>query len=447
MDRARPRLASGGAPPPAVPLTGDPLRWAWEEALPLRLETPPRWAAGSHRACVVPLDPTGERAAILTLEYDAHTAFPTAQALEEAATRLKTFLEMQQQEARAVATRERFGIIAEVLRRLPREIEAEAFARELANAAVRIAEATGGAVALWEQEVGHVLAVVGEDGGPHVDAVFGPLESEMALAARNASTLVRERTRDTATLPVAAPGERWHAEPRGLVVVPLEDTANRVVGILAVWNADSAYIDPDVVEVLETLAPYAALQLQQARLLGKMREHAERDALTGLHNRRVFEQRLASENALFGRYRRPIALLILDVDHFKRINDTLGHEAGDAVLRALGGLLRNSIREVDLAARLGGEEFVVLLPETTLAAAREIAERLRKSVEAQPVEWRGKTIEVRISVGVAACPESVGEPRHLVRVADEALYRSKAEGRNRVTVAGPGTVDQGLDFA
>lgn len=446
-DRARPRIVSGGDPPPPIPLSGDPLRWAWEEALPLRLETPPRWAAGYARACVVPIEPMGERAAILTLEYEVDIGFPTAQALDENVARIRTFLQMQEQQAQAVAIRERYGILFDLLRRLPMESEVKGVARELAAYAMRLADASGAAVALWEKEVGSVLAVVGDDGGPQVDMVFGLQESEMALAARGVATLIRERGRgDGAALPVAAPGERWFAEPRALVVVPLQGTGIGVVGVLAVWSADASSLDPDVVETLETLAPYVARQLYQTRAMGELKEYADRDALTGLRNRRSFEQELARATAGYQRNRRPVSLVLLDVDHFKSINDTLGHDAGDAVLRSLGALLQASVREIDVPARLGGEEFVILLPDTGLAAAVDVAERIRQQVEATTVEWRGKQIPVRISAGVSSCPERVPTPQALVKTADAALYDAKNDGRNRVNVAPLGSIDQDGGF-
>jgi diguanylate cyclase (GGDEF)-like protein len=441
-DVAYPRLASGGPAPLPVVLTGDPIRWAWEEALSLRLETPPRWASGGARACVVPLEAGGGAAAVLTLEYDGEVPFPSAHVLEEGAAQLRAFLAMQQETARAALTRERFGAVADLLRRLPREQEPARFARDLASAAARLVGASGGAVALWEEDVGRILALVGEDGGPHLDAVFGPMECEMAIAASTAATLWRERGRgEGARLPIGAPGERWHAEPRSVALLPLPDPVTGVVGVLALWSAAPASIDREGVEVLEMVAPYAAMQLQQTRLYAPLREYAERDALTGLHNRRIFEERLEKEEAHFHRYHRPVALLVLDVDHFKRINDTHGHEAGDAVLRTLGALLQGTVRAADLAARLGGEEFVVLHPETPLAGALEIAERLRRQVEGHTFEWQGTTIPVRISVGVSACSECTPLPSTLLRSADAALYASKHGGRNRVTAAPFATVD------
>jgi two-component system cell cycle response regulator len=158
------------------------------------------------------------------------------------------------------------------------------------------------------------------------------------------------------------------------------------------------------------------------------------DALTGLHNRRYLDNHLG---ALFsdetGR-RLGLAALILDIDRFKAINDSYGHEAGDEVLRTFAERVRQDTRPVDIVARYGGEEIVVILPEAGLAEARSIAERIREKVEAMPfsVQRATRTIPVTVSIGVAIRhPEDAG-PGDMLKRADVALYRAKASGRNRV---------------
>jgi diguanylate cyclase (GGDEF)-like protein len=435
-DRAWPRLVSGGDWPPAVSLTGDPLRLAREDNLVLRLETPPRWATGSSRACIVPLARPGEYDVILTVEYDADGLFPAAQHLEETAAQLRAFLDMQREAARASAAREHFGKIIALLRRIPQQMEPAEFAAELAEAMREFTGMSGAAVARWDQDVGHLLACVGDDGGMPPGATFGVHESEMALAAASITTLVRQREHsERDALPVIAPGERWLAEPRTILVVPLHGSTSGLVGVLAVWDSQPAAVKTEQVAIVELLAPYAAMQMQQIHAYGPLQKLADHDALTGLYNRRVFDERMQREEEHFLRYRRPTSLLILDVDHFKRINDTFGHAAGDAVLKALASLLRSALRGADLVARLGGEEFVILLPETALAGAIEIAQRLRRQVETMVVEWQDTPIDVRVSVGVAACPECTASPGTLLNAADAALYASKHAGRNQVTAA------------
>lgn len=435
-DRARPRLWRGGPEPRSVPLAGDPLRWAWEEALPLRLETPPLWAAGAARACIVPVEPGGSRAAVYSVEFDADAIFPTSETLEEASGQLRALLRLQAQEARMVAARERMARVLDLLGRLARTMASDTFGVELAASAVELVGGSGGTVAVWEKGEGRVIATVGDDGGPAIGATFGAGHTEMALAARYGTTLFREQRRaEGKPLPVASPEERWVVPPRSLVVVPLADPGRGVLGVLACWSATHDRLDVESVQMLEAIAPYLALQLRNTLLVGDLREHAERDPLTGLRNRRAFEAIFEKEAAECRRYGRPLSLAILDVDHFKQVNDTWGHEAGDAALRAVGALLESAVREVDVAARLGGEEFVVLLPETGMDGAREFAERLRRRIEDEVVVWKDHVLPIRVSIGVSATPECVADPAELLQSADMALYQAKIAGRNRVVTA------------
>jgi diguanylate cyclase (GGDEF)-like protein len=177
-----------------------------------------------------------------------------------------------------------------------------------------------------------------------------------------------------------------------------------------------------------------ALVLAQ-RLEARQQRFAQSDLLTGLLNRRGFEAyaiRVLARARVKGQF---TSLLLLDVDHFKRINDTYGHGAGDLVLESLGDLLHQQLRERDGAGRWGGEELVVLLPETHQSFAHPVAERIRGAVEAMEIIWEGKTIPVTASFGVASADEADSDLATLFQLADARLYRAKAEGRNRV-VAG-----------
>lgn len=435
-DRARPRIARGGSEPRSIPLSGDPLRWAWEEGLPLRLETPPLWADGAARACIVPLEPGGTRAALFSVEFEAGSAFPTVEALEEASGQLRALLQLQAQEALTVAARERMSRVLDLLGRLARTMASDTYGAELAASAVELVGASGGTVAVWENGEGRIIATVGDDGGPAVGTTFGDAHTEMALAARYGTTLFREQRRaEGKPLPIASSDERWVVPPRSLAVVPLPDPGRGVIGVLACWSIAHDRLDGESVQMLETIAPYLALQLRNTLLVGDLREHAERDPLTGLRNRRAFEAIFEREAAEYRRYGRPLSLVILDIDHFKQVNDTWGHEAGDAALRAVGALLEAAVREVDIAARFGGEEFVVLLPETTMDGAKEFAERLRRRVEDEVVTWKDQVIPLSVSLGVSAVPECVTDPAELLQSADAALYQAKIAGRNRVVTA------------
>ena len=171
----------------------------------------------------------------------------------------------------------------------------------------------------------------------------------------------------------------------------------------------------------------------------KLAEGALQDALTGLYNRRHMDERLASELAASQRHARPLSLLMIDIDHFKRVNDDHGHVAGDEALKMVAFVLRGAVRKEDVIARFGGEEFVVIARETLLDGARALAERIRKAVEKSRFGWQERELGVTVSVGVtSAAPEQVvpgRTDRDLLAAADRALYAAKQQGRNRVVAA------------
>jgi diguanylate cyclase (GGDEF)-like protein len=160
----------------------------------------------------------------------------------------------------------------------------------------------------------------------------------------------------------------------------------------------------------------------------KLHELATIDGLTDLFNRRYFMSLIQNENNRFERYRRPTSLMMIDIDEFKNINDQLGHAIGDNVLSEIAKLIVATKRKADIAARFGGDEFLVLLPETSEKNALVLAERLRKEVESYAV-WRDRQLKVTVSIGIAEANEELVP---LVKWADDALYRAKRAGRNQV---------------
>ncbi len=163
-------------------------------------------------------------------------------------------------------------------------------------------------------------------------------------------------------------------------------------------------------------------------------EAAITDALTGLYNRRYMESHLGTLVEQAAARGKPIAVLVLDIDFFKAVNDTYGHDAGDDVLREFAIRVRKSIRGIDLACRYGGEEFVIVMPETDMAVAATVAERLRRRIATEPfpIEQGHKNIEVTISIGIAALETADDNAASVLKRADQALYRAKRDGRNRV---------------
>jgi two-component system cell cycle response regulator len=178
-----------------------------------------------------------------------------------------------------------------------------------------------------------------------------------------------------------------------------------------------------------------SLQKQLLTANERLEHLSNTDALTGLPNKRALDEQLQREFDECRRYDRPMSLVMIDVDRFKAFNDTYGHSAGDSVLRHVAARMATISRKSDFVARFGGEEFVAILPETSLEEAVQFAEKLRLAIASPPLSINGSPLGVTISLGVASIPHSRFEtPDALVRAADQALYRAKKNGRNRVDV-------------
>jgi diguanylate cyclase (GGDEF)-like protein len=174
-----------------------------------------------------------------------------------------------------------------------------------------------------------------------------------------------------------------------------------------------------------------ALQQREQRL----QEQAISDSLTGLYNRRYLNEFLPRELARSGRNAMPVAVMLIDLDHFKRINDSFGHEAGDIVLAAVGNLLKGKVRGSDIACRYGGEEFALILPETGAEPAARRAESIRVAIAALELRHAGELLEkLTAAFGIALFPDHARDTDDLLRVADVALYSAKGAGRNRVVI-------------
>jgi diguanylate cyclase (GGDEF)-like protein len=192
-------------------------------------------------------------------------------------------------------------------------------------------------------------------------------------------------------------------------------------------------------EIEELLARIRAgmriVELQKELLASSRRFEALSltDSLTSLRNRRAFDQEFASRFEQARRYGRPLSLVIVDIDYFKLINDQFGHSAGDGVLRGIAQILDHGTRRSDFLARIGGEEFGVLLPETSLFEALHFAEKIRSTIKTATIRTEAATHQVTVSIGIANMPHSsVTMPQSLFDAADQALYRAKARGRNRI---------------
>ncbi|MCP3140416.1 GGDEF domain-containing response regulator [Pyxidicoccus xibeiensis] len=213
------------------------------------------------------------------------------------------------------------------------------------------------------------------------------------------------------------------AEPRNTWLEALRLGAEVIIDP---WEGDEL-----VGRVRRSLAQHHRLQSLSTQV-GELQRLSATDGLTGVHNHRHFQERLREEFRRAQRYDDALSLILLDLDHFKDVNDRYGHAAGDGVLREVAGALQRGVRETDLVARYGGEEFAVLLPRTHLTGALTVAERVRRELRALRLGGDG-TLHVTASLGVSSFPHrTVLSPEQLLLTADEALYQAKHEGRDRI---------------
>ncbi|MEM8945868.1 MAG: diguanylate cyclase [Planctomycetota bacterium] len=202
-------------------------------------------------------------------------------------------------------------------------------------------------------------------------------------------------------------------------------------------GADSASVEAAVAKILaandklQSRLEEAEQKIQrQAEEIRTQQSEALTDSLTKLANRRAFDEAIAKNIDSFNDQRKPFSLLIFDVDHFKKFNDTHGHQAGDEVLRSVGRTLTQTVKTTDIPCRYGGEEFALILPNTRVDSARLAAERVRKAIESMDVEFEGKTLKVTASIGVAEMTESDDDAK-LIRRSDDCVYAAKEAGRNQ----------------
>jgi two-component system, cell cycle response regulator len=220
-------------------------------------------------------------------------------------------------------------------------------------------------------------------------------------------------------------------QAKRMVLVPLVAEGNWVGALVAEVSSKRRYrVDANVLAVVERFASHASLALSNVWLLEQVQRLAETDSLTGVANRLMFDQALRAEIKRAERSGEPLALLMIDIDHFKSLNDDFGHQTGDEVLRNLAVSLNMASRVFDTVARYGGEEFAVLMPATELGDATRTGERLRKLIEELDAPR-----PITGSVGVASYPYNAADQDALLRAADDALYESKRAGRNLVTAS------------
>ena len=204
-----------------------------------------------------------------------------------------------------------------------------------------------------------------------------------------------------------------------------------LIGMIIFLSEKINAFNPHQIELLGVLGTQASISIANARFHAEIERMATTDGLTGLFNHKNFQEKLSDEFKRRERFSEPLSLLLMDIDYFKKVNDTYGHPAGDKVLHGVAGILKNTIRNIDIPARYGGEEFAAILPGTDSTGAKNMAERLRKAVMGTAFTVDGRSLKVTVSIGISTVDGNTDRKEDLIERADQALYHAKKNGRNQ----------------
>lgn len=349
------------------------------------------------------------------------------------ATQMGLLLELLEARHRAETEGARTGTLLFAAEEFQRNLDQPTLHRAICDRALEVTNAVRATFVTWDPDAdtGTVAAATDyERVRPGMPVSSGSLVEEVCRARQ--STLVPNVPPDARRKIFAE--QEGRSRIGSLAIVPLVHE-HRAVGAIVVEVALPDAIGEEQAATLALLAKIAVPSLEAARRLFIESERAFTDPLTGLANRRAFDERLEHVLNVCDRYSDSVSLILADIDHFKRVNDSYGHDAGDEVLRSIAQVIGGSVRTIDLAARYGGEEIAILLPKTGLDGARDLAERLRRQVAAASVPVKNDELRVTASFGIACYPETSDDRRMLFTNADAALYEAKASGRNQVKSA------------
>ena len=282
---------------------------------------------------------------------------------------------------------------------------------------------------------GAVWRIIGDPGGMAEGMEFDIHDNRSLYGSvfRNRRSIVSQGFRLEQRFVRFDRDEPAEMRPQDILIAPIHDDRQSVWAVIGLESNRAGMYSQTELQLLKTIMANVTTALTKARMYTEMEKLATIDGLTQIANHRKFQDIMTMEMERSQRYNTPLTLLLMDIDHFKKFNDTYGHPVGDLVLQMVAKALQGSIRNTDYCARYGGEEFVVVLIQADEAQSRILAERIRKSVETLEIENDGKILRVTVSVGSATFPFDGSNKQELIDNADKSMYASKQGGRNRVS--------------
>jgi diguanylate cyclase (GGDEF)-like protein len=396
-----------------------------------------RPAVGS--ACATPLLDRGQPRGVLMVDRESREAFTRDE--EETLERAARFILRAIENERVFVQLERAKVEQGKLYRAANALAAATTEAQVIEAGVNGAREFAAfdfaVVTLFDKTNNEheICAVSGESADKLVGQRFRHNSGLVSMVVANRHALPYRGDYDPARQMVFTRRLSPPAMP-SLLVLPLL-VHDRALGTLVLGSARRGAFGDSVRPTLEVLASHVAVSLANARMLKRLEELATLDGLTGLLNKRALSELSGQKLKSATRFKKPLSLMVCDIDHFKKVNDTYGHDVGDLVIKGFAEVLRRVKRDTDLVGRFGGEEFVVVCEETDDRGAAQLAERIRSELEATTFHSEQGQIRVTCSIGVAPFPAAGQAWDGLFKSADEALYVSKRTGRNRVTVWNP----------
>ncbi len=335
---------------------------------------------------------------------------------------------------------DQFAAISELTKSITPIQDYETLLRAILDMSAQLLKAEQGSLMLIDQETDALLleAKKGIIDGVAEKIRINPGEGIAGKVAQSGEAILVE---DLEEDPRILQRNRQHYKTHSFVSIPLK-IDDRIIGVLNLSDKASGEVfNKEDLKLIQSFATHAAVVMERNVFINKTEELKKltiTDPLTGLLNRRYLHERLKDELARSARHGHNFGLLMVDIDGFKQCNDTLGHPAGDKVLRAVADTLANAVRSIDIVARYGGDEFMIILPETVKSVAIDIAERIRNNVSQKAVQGNGNPVPgthiITASIGIACYPEHAKTVEQLLENVDKALYDAKNRGRNRVEV-------------